>query len=208
MPALIYALSDEIKPFLKKNREGSPLLLCRCGIGMGNAHEATEILIDRSHPDFILSAGYAGGLREGMRPGDIVLPTEIWCESPDRFSPDPTLRNRLKDEIQKSDLPLHEGPLLTVFNPLKSPEEKREAGKRGAIAVDMETVAIAAVCSKKGVSFVSLRVVFDPVEMEAPEFEPSKVIQKSPLKIPKLFWMNQNCRKNLSTLLERFFKLV
>ncbi|MBI2981282.1 MAG: hypothetical protein HYY44_03120 [Deltaproteobacteria bacterium] len=204
MPALIYALDDEIKPFLKKNRGGSPLLLCRCGIGMGNAHEATENLIDTHHPDFIVSAGYAGGLREGLKSGDIVLPTEIRCESPDRFQPEPVLRDRLKNAIQKLKLPFHEGALLTVFNPLKLPEQKKEAGKKGAMAVDLETAAIAAVCSKKSVPFVALRVVFDPVEMEAPEFEPKKVIRNSFFRIPKLIRMNRRCQQHLAAVIGRF----
>lgn len=204
MPALIYALDDEIKPFLKKNREGSSLILCQCGIGMGNAHEATEKLIDLHHPDFILSAGYAGGLQPGLKTGDIVLPTEIWCEASDRFQPEPLLRSQLKQEIEKLKLTLHEGPLLTVFNPLKSPEQKKEAGQRGAMAVDLETAAVAAVCSIKTIPFVALRVVFDPVEMETPEFEPLKVIKKMPLQIPRLILMHRTCRKRLSMILKTF----
>lgn len=204
MFALIYALDQEIKPFLKKAGTKS-ILLCRCGTGMGNAHEATEKLIDTDHPDFILSAGYAGGLREGIRSGDIVLPTEIRCESSDRFHPDPRLRTELKEQIRQLNLPLREGPLLTVFNPFKSPEQKREAGKKGAVAVDLETVAVAAVCAKKSIPFVALRVVFDPVGMETPEFEPMEVIKKTPLRIPRLIMMNWSCQRRLSKVLERLF---
>ena len=193
--AVIFALNAELKPFLKQAKNSS-LLLCRTGIGMGNAHEACERLIEQSAPTLIVSAGYCGGLRPGMKSGDLLLPTEIWSEAGDRFTPEATSLS----------LPHHSGPLLTVFNLLKTVTEKTVWGNKGAYGVDMETAAIAAVCHKKGVPLISLRVVFDPVTMELPGLTVGAILKKSWLQIPRLIRMNLICQKNLALLLNRFLQ--
>lgn len=204
MLALVYALDEEVKPILKQTRNS--LLLCRTGIGMGNAHEACERLIKESSPALILSVGYAGGLKSGIQTGELLLPTEVWSESGDRFSPDTAGSSRLAGLIEAAKLPCHTGPLLTVFNPLKRPAQKSAWGVRGAAGVDMETAAIAAVCQKKNVPFASLRVIFDPVEMELPVDEKGKVTWKGIFKIPQMIQMNRRCQRNLEKVVSSFIQ--
>ena len=58
------------------------------------------------------------------------------------------------------------GPLVTVGHPLCDPQAKEEAGFRyGAIAVDMETAAVAQAADLTDVPWMALRVILDPMEV-------------------------------------------
>ncbi len=213
--AIIFALAEELRPLLKEQAletrvtkrkttiskgifRGVPILFCRTGMGMGNAHQGSEELIDRSHPSLIFSVGYCGGLKEGIASGDLILPDEVRSESNDRFRPDASCLKSLSDIIDEGGARCHRGPLLTTFHPLQTTERKREAGEKGAIAVDLETAAIAAVSEKKGVPWVSLRIVFDPVEFHLKGLDPLSVLKHGLLQAPRLAWMHYRCRKRLS----------
>lgn len=66
---------------------------------------------------------------------------------------------------------VHVGALVTVDKIARTPQEKRALGeKHHALAVDMETFAVARACARRGVRFRAVRVVSDPVDEElAPE---------------------------------------
>lgn len=49
------------------------VVIVTCGIGKVNAAVCTQILIDRFKVDRIINVGIAGGLREDIYPGDIVV---------------------------------------------------------------------------------------------------------------------------------------
>lgn len=224
MPLVVlYALDEELRPILNETvREavvssnqtriirgkfrGIPIVLCRTGIGMGNANEAAKHLLGLYQPSLLISAGYCGALREGMKSGELILPTEIRSEANDSFKPDPEGSEKLSNIIEGEKIPCHTGPLVTVFSPLRSPEEKRNAGRKGSIAVDMETAAIAGVCQKKNVPLVALRVIFDPVEMDLPINSQGKLSARGFFKIPKLMMMNRRCQGNLCQITEKYLQ--
>ena len=61
--------------------------------------------------------------------------------------------------------PYPRGRLLTVASLVGRPEEKRRLGERsGAVAVDMESAAVARLCHAAGVPFGCLRVISDDVD--------------------------------------------
>jgi hypothetical protein len=64
---------------------------------------------------------------------------------------------------------VHHGDLLSVPAALESPAEKRAAAAAtGAVAVDMESAAIAAVAERARVPFLALRVVVDGADDALP----------------------------------------
>lgn len=228
--AIVYALREELKPILKESRIGTrilkgpatlekaefrnvPVVFCRTGLGILNAREAAERLLEYLRPTLILSVGWAGAANAELKTGDLVLPSEIGSEStPERFVLDETARSELERLIREEQIPYQTGPLVTLSK-LGGKSAKEEAGQKGAAAIDMETAAIAAVAEKAKIPFVSLRVIFDTLEEELPfsvpfdENHPVQFLLKNPraiLKIPRYARMNRTCQRNLARILSRF----
>ena len=64
---------------------------------------------------------------------------------------------------------LHGGSLLTVDELIRDPQQKRDLHSRyGAIACDMETMAVAETCQAEHVKFLSIRVISDGIDDRLP----------------------------------------
>ncbi len=124
-------------------------------------------LIDGHQPSWIISAGLAGGLSPELARNDILMADAILDISGRRLAID----LRVDPESLRGTPGVHVGTLLSADRVVRSPEEKRELGREhGALAVDMETYVVADVCRRRGVRFLSVRVIGDPVDEElAPE---------------------------------------
>ena len=48
------------------------------GIGKERAVEAASRAVESFQPDLIVSAGFAGGVKPGLRSGDLVTPEVVW----------------------------------------------------------------------------------------------------------------------------------
>jgi adenosylhomocysteine nucleosidase len=91
-------------------------------------------------------------------------------------------------EIQCSGLPeslaaacgVYVGRLLTADRIIRLPDEKRALGeKHGALAVDMETIAVAAVCRRRDISFLAVRAINDAADDELPRDVEKLLAQKT-----------------------------
>ena len=107
----------------------------------------------------VVSAGFAGGLDPKLRRGDIVVADRILDESGRQCS------------IDLAALPpaatgsAHVGCLLTVDRIICSAAKKRALGKKhGALAADMETMAVAEVCRRRETPFLAVRVISDAAD--------------------------------------------
>ncbi len=71
---------------------------------------------------------------------------------------------------QKSATPgLHVGPLLTIDRvAFKAAEKRHLSAAHSALAVDMETLAVAQVCQRERQRFLAVRIISDVVEEELP----------------------------------------
>jgi adenosylhomocysteine nucleosidase len=109
-------------------------------------------------PALVISAGFCGALVPDAVVGDLVLGTEVldlqgraWS-----VSPAPEFRGGLQG------VRLHHGRLLSVPAVVTEPAEKRRLGdQRAALAVDMETAAVAEFCTRLAVPFACLRAISD-----------------------------------------------
>lgn len=228
--ALIYALTDEVKPLLKEASleekvalksttlqfgkfRGVDVVFCRTGIGMANAHEGAECLFEHAKPDLVLSLGCAGAAHPDLETGDVVLPQEIKSETPsDRFLTAEADRIDLERLLREEQIPYSVGNLMTLWK-LAGKRAKEEAGAKGAACVDMETAAIAAIAEKSSTPFVSLRVIFDTIEEEIPSAEPFDedhpvlYLLRHPAylsKIPRYAKAARLCRNRLHRIAGRF----
>jgi adenosylhomocysteine nucleosidase len=119
------------------------------GVGMTPATEATEFLIDRYAPSLVVLSGIAGGIDAGLSVGDLVVPeVVIDYASGTRYRSTPIEGTVLAGELITTDGLIDQALLL-------------EENKKGVIAVDMETAAMAAVCEGRGVPWLAFRGISD-----------------------------------------------
>ncbi len=147
--------------------------IMKCGIGKVNAAVGTAAMIDTFHPHLIINTGVAGGTgAAGIL--DVVLADriayhDIWCgpgtEEGDaagcpRFFTPPAAVLRLPCATARG---IKHGLVCSGDRFISTPAEvKHILGLYpDALAVDMESAAIAHVCHLRNVPFVCLRVISD-----------------------------------------------
>ncbi|OHC76150.1 MAG: hypothetical protein A3G18_06560 [Rhodospirillales bacterium RIFCSPLOWO2_12_FULL_58_28] len=115
----------------------------------------------------LISFGLAGGLDPAIGPGDLVLADSVITADGKRFVTDREWRQRLCAAL--SDTPCVSAPLLGVGQAITMPEDKRRLFlDTGAVAVDMESHAVAEVADEAGIPFLAVRVIADPAAGEIP----------------------------------------
>jgi hypothetical protein len=181
-PCVLFALRREALPFRREFRPhqrfpGAPcwarfcgpawltVLVLETGVGTGRARAALDWLLARPalanvvyRPRLVLSAGFCGALDEQLRVGDVLLATEV-ADTHGRCRPT-TWPGALPAGEWRP--PLHRGRLLTSPGLLADPGQKVALGQRhGALAVDMESAAVAEACAGACVPFACVRAVSD-----------------------------------------------
>jgi adenosylhomocysteine nucleosidase len=143
-----------------------PILALATGVGQARTERALTWLLSRPNlgnipyrPKLVLAAGFCGALQNGLQTGDIVLATEVLDQSTRAFWsttwPATTPSGRWEPA-------LHFGRLVTAPHLVAAPEQKRALGKDfNAVAVDMESAALARLCHQAQVPFGCVRVVLD-----------------------------------------------
>jgi nucleoside phosphorylase len=111
-------------------------------------------------PKVVISAGFSGSLREGLKVGDVILATEVADVDGNRW---PTT---WPGDLPAGEWrpPLHRARILNTPHLVADPEEKKRLGERhDAWCVDMETAVIARLCHQHQVPFGCVRVISDDV---------------------------------------------
>jgi nucleoside phosphorylase len=111
--------------------------------------------------------GVAGALDSALQPGALLTPAEVLDEQNQHYASDAAWRARLAARLGAA---ADERALLTVETPLLNPQAKREALRRWpAIAVDMESAAVARIARARGLPFLAVRAVADAAADSIPE---------------------------------------
>jgi adenosylhomocysteine nucleosidase len=139
-------------------RDGS--LLAVSGMGTAAAEAAAAKLIEAG-ASALMSFGLAGGLDPALPAGSMVFPSEVISRD-GRGSPiSMDWRDRLSAAVHGLG-PVCTGRLLTSARALDSVADKAAAFRdTGAVAVDMESLAIAQVAAAHHLPFVAVRVIVD-----------------------------------------------
>jgi len=131
--------------------------LARCGMGPARA---LEWLADfgGGRPDAVAIAGVAGGLDPALRPGDVVVATEV--RGPRGRT---VLRGGapLVAALRGLGLRVRSGPILTHDHVVGGADEREELARTGALAVDMESADIASAFAHRNVPVAVVRVIVD-----------------------------------------------
>ena len=142
-------------------------LLKVAGIGAEQALAAAELLIAEG-ATALLSWGSAGGLAASLLPGNLILPKNIISSEQSVFPVDLDWHERLCRLLQ-GQIEFHTQPLAESTAILSTPAEKRELFKQsGAIAVDMESAAVAEVASTANLPYIVVRAIVDPFNVRMP----------------------------------------
>lgn len=148
---------------------GRSVIVAYCGPN-GSAAGTVEALLDSKSPEWVISAGFAAGLREELRRGHIVMPQRLVAENESEL----TVDFRIADGVAEGTRGLQLGRLVTVDHLVRTPEQRQELADRfGAVACDTDAMGIAKVCRNRKAKFLAVRVVSEvlndrlPPEIEA-----------------------------------------
>jgi hopanoid-associated phosphorylase len=135
-------------------------LLTVSGIGAGAAATAARALIEAG-ATALTSWGMAGGLDPALRAGTVFLPSMVISTDGTAFATTAAWHERLSAAVA-SMRPVTRGKLLTSARAIDAVASKAAAfHDTGALAVDMESVAIAQVAASYGLPFIAVRVIVD-----------------------------------------------
>ena len=120
----------------------------------------------------VVSCGFAGGLDDSARPGDLVLASAVRDESGDVIATPEALRRAAAEAL--SGMRHLEGELICTSSVVATEEEKRALARPGAVAVDMESYPAAHAARAAGIPWLALRAIVDPLASSLPPFARSE----------------------------------
>jgi len=137
-------------------------------VGLQNAATASQWLIAEGVAA-LANLGVSGGLGEGLRPGDLVLADRVLEEGISgetvTFNAGRACTDLVHAALRKAGMPVYRGAIFTARHAILTAEEKRSAYRRSlALALDMESAAVARAAVGAGLPFFILRAVCDPVD--------------------------------------------
>ena len=174
---IIVSMDKEFAQLQKVFGNDPNVVLQKCGIGKVNAAIGATMMIEKHHPDVIISSGCAGGADPSLNVGDVVVAAETtyhdaYCGDncaygqimgmPKRY----ILSDKLNVIVQQFGADCSTISMgLTVSGDwfVDTREKMCEIMQHfpEAKAVDMESCSIAQVCYTFGVPFVSFRIISD-----------------------------------------------
>ena len=199
MIALVAALKEEVTDILKAGSftpldapgealayggavaGGPESIILLTGTGGARAEAATSWLLRTRRPQAVLSLGFAGGTKDLLAAGQLVLATEVallegtpfdW--GPDSagkpLSSDPAWVARARRTVEMCGIDFRQGRIISLPMLAKTSGLKRWTGETcGATAVDMESYRIGEKAAEAGVPFVCVRAVLDTVDVDLPQ---------------------------------------
>ena len=173
-PGVVTGLAKESHCLL----EGLPFetryqVLC-AGARPAAARDAARFLL-KDGCRALVSFGVAGGLAAGLNAGTLVLADSV-ISGGKTYPTDPNWHRRIAGALTVSGALVEMGPLAGLDEPVLCPDDKaRLAVRTGAVAVDMESAAVAAVAAEAGVPFLVVRAVADPWNRAVPTWLPGTI---------------------------------
>jgi adenosylhomocysteine nucleosidase len=215
---VVGALDQELAPL--KARSLSNLEILKTGVGVENAGRVLRRALQRASPQAIFGIGFGGGLSRQLRVGDLVVARRIMGSSPSAIS-----AGLLKaaERIRLEGPAVYFGTLVTVNEVIGTSTHKQSLAAslppQEEGCVDMESSAIALVCSEFRLPYLIVRCVTDTLEEDLPiDFNScrksngmidSKRVLLSSLGSPRAFtglWQlrkrSKHCAENLARFIE------
>jgi adenosylhomocysteine nucleosidase len=170
---IVTALPQEATALVGRRR-GGPLfhledgsLLYLAGLGADRSRQAADDLLARG-ARALVSWGVAGGLDPRLTPGALVLAEAVLTHDGRRLPMDASWRRRTA-ELLASELTVHGGTLVEGQRVVADPGDKQRLRERtDAVAVDLESAAVARAAAQAGVPCLVIRAICDAAGMGIP----------------------------------------
>lgn len=172
---IVVALPEELVTLTKlKIEQGScqfisdNILVAYSGTGAKNAQAAAKLLIENGATQ-LMSWGCAAALVPELKSGDLILPVQLLSHQQQSLQVNKNwlkhVQNHLKSEIES-----HNDDLVESLDMVTTQAAKQQLHQQTtAIAVDMESFAIAEVATKNNLPFLVIRTIADTVTMDLPQ---------------------------------------
>lgn len=186
---IVVALPEELATLTRRKlARGQSLDLGNCwiaysGAGMSNAAQAARQLLEKG-AGRLISWGCAAGLAENAKPGDLVLADAV-VTAQQTIPADVAWATELQQNLPA--LTIHRGSLYTSDSLVGRSLDKRALHRQnGALALDMESAAVAEVARQVDIPFNVVRTVADPVDMDLPNAVVQALDVDGQVSLPKL----------------------
>jgi adenosylhomocysteine nucleosidase len=149
------------------------VMVMQCGIGKVNAAMGALMLVNNFTPNYVINSGVAGGADTSVKVMDVVAGArvayhDVWCGPESELGQVQGLplyfegAKRLLDLVPERD-DIHKGLICSgdQFIDTIDAVNRIKGNFPEALAVDMESGAIAQVCHLSKVPFLALRVISD-----------------------------------------------
>lgn len=148
---------------------GGTAWIVQTGIGTARAERAAEAALARLGADAVVSTGCAAALVADLAPGDVVVATETAARGASAAS-DPGWAGVYERAAGAAGLRVRRGPVWTADALVPGADARRAlAAEHGALAVEMEGIAVGAAARRASVPFVAVRTVLDGLDLEVPD---------------------------------------
>lgn len=140
------------------------IYLCLSGMGYDSAQQATTQLL-KLEVDALISWGVAGSIDQSLKSGDLLIVQSIITNDAS-YSIREDWLTRLKTQLHFTKI----GDIASVTDICATVIDKNNlSAKSGAIAVDMESAAIAELATANKIDFLVLRAIADDANTSIPE---------------------------------------
>ncbi|WP_045223740.1 phosphorylase family protein [Methyloterricola oryzae] len=147
--------------------EGGGLLIVSDAGPVAAARAADRLL--ENGADALVSWGCAAALDPGLRPGDLVLPRVLHGADGSELTLAADWVEQLKSSLATSDLSIREGAIAESRGIVATVAAKAALfAATGALAVDMESAAVARSAAARGLPALVVRSIVDPASIEIP----------------------------------------
>ena len=156
------------------------VVFVQSGIGKVNAAITATLLIEKFKVSEVIFSGVAGSLDERLKVGDVVIGHDIVQHDVDatafgyKMGQIPQMKESDKELVEKAgnindfDHRIFFGRILTGDQFVSKKDVKIRRGKDfEALCVDMESGAVAQVCTRLGVKFLIIRSISDSITDES-----------------------------------------
>jgi nucleoside phosphorylase len=182
---------------------GLEIVAAVTGIGTGAAARAAERALDAGAVERVLVVGIAGGIGPSVAVGDLVAPERVI-----------DLATGAEHRPTPLGVASPRGALATSDRLLADPAEAAALARRGVVAIDMETAAVAAVCARRGVPWSVVRAISDRADdgstdeavlgLAGPDggggaFAVARFLLTRPWRVPQLVRLGRDARRAAQT---------